>query len=113
MDRAFNNERVYLQNKEMVNVCTGGGPVGEPPMLKSDFCSLNQSINFQSIEVGKRVSLTSLIRSRLGRSCSSFLWSSYVKVRSVVNPTSTGTTASLLYVIRNGVSLVGILTVVL
>jgi hypothetical protein len=59
------------------------------------------------------VSLTSLIKSRLRRSCSSFYCSSYVEVRNVVSPISTGTTASLPNVIRNGVSPVGILTVVL
>jgi hypothetical protein len=32
-DGAFTDGRVYLQKRENVKECTGGGPVGEPPML--------------------------------------------------------------------------------
>jgi hypothetical protein len=33
--------------------CTGGGPVGEPPMLKSDARYLNKNIYSESVEVRK------------------------------------------------------------
>jgi hypothetical protein len=34
--------------------CTGGGPVGEPQMLKSDACYLNSNIRDKSVKVRKR-----------------------------------------------------------
>ncbi len=55
MDGACIDGRVYLQKKETVKGCTGGVPVKEPPMLKSDVRPPNQDISFESIEVRKRV----------------------------------------------------------
>ncbi len=52
-DGAYIDGRVYLQNKENVKECTGSGPVGEPPMLKSNVCYLERDINSESIEVRK------------------------------------------------------------
>ena len=54
-DGACTDGRVYLQNKKNVKECTGGGPVGEPPMLKLNVCYLEQNINSESVEVRKRV----------------------------------------------------------
>ena len=36
--------RIYLQKRETVKECTGDGPVGEPPMLKSNDGYLNSNI---------------------------------------------------------------------
>ena len=36
MDGTCNDGRVYLQNRENMKQCTGGGPVREPPILKSN-----------------------------------------------------------------------------
>ena len=36
MDEDHTDGRVYLQNREKVKGYTGGGPVGEPPMPKSE-----------------------------------------------------------------------------
>jgi hypothetical protein len=55
MDRACTDGRVYLQKKETVKGCTGGGLVKEPPMLKSDVRPPDQDVSFESIEVRKRV----------------------------------------------------------
>jgi hypothetical protein len=52
-DGAYTDGRMYLQKRETVKECTGGGPVGEPPMLKSDACYLNKNIYSKSIEVRK------------------------------------------------------------
>jgi hypothetical protein len=52
-DGACTDRRVYLQKRENVKECTGGGPVGEPPMLKSNTCYLERNINSESIEVRK------------------------------------------------------------
>ena len=46
-------EQGYLQNRETVKECTGGGLVEEPPMLKSDVRYLNQNMYSESIEVRK------------------------------------------------------------
>ena len=35
-DGAYTGGRMYSQKRETVKECTGGGPVGEPLMLKSD-----------------------------------------------------------------------------
>jgi hypothetical protein len=48
---------VYLQKRETMKECIGGGPVGESPMLKSDPCYLDSSISDKSVEVRKRVYL--------------------------------------------------------
>jgi hypothetical protein len=47
--------RMYLQNRETVKECIGGGPTGEPPMLKSDVRYLNQNIYSESVEVRRKV----------------------------------------------------------
>jgi hypothetical protein len=64
MDGACTDGQMYLQNREKVKECTGGGPVGETPMLKSDGCSLNQKYKFpenrgekKSVYLGLRSSL--------------------------------------------------------
>uniref|UniRef100_A0A2N9EXQ6 Uncharacterized protein n=1 Tax=Fagus sylvatica TaxID=28930 RepID=A0A2N9EXQ6_FAGSY len=44
------DERMYLQKRETIKECTGGGPVGEPPMLKSDACYLSSNISDKSVE---------------------------------------------------------------
>jgi hypothetical protein len=54
-DRACVDGRMYLQKRETVKEYTGGGPVGEPPMLKSDYCYLSNNIGDKIIEVRKRV----------------------------------------------------------
>jgi hypothetical protein len=54
MDGTYVDGRMYLQKRETVKECTGGGPVGEPPMLKSDDCYLNSNIRDKSVEVRKR-----------------------------------------------------------
>ncbi len=43
-----------LQEREIVKECTGGGPVGEPPILKSNYCYLSSDISYKNIEVRKR-----------------------------------------------------------
>ena len=53
-DEACIDGRIYLQKREIVKECTGSGPVGEPPMLKSNDCYLNSNIRDKSIEVRKR-----------------------------------------------------------
>ena len=55
MDETYVGGRLYLQNRETMNEGTGGGPMVEPPMLKSDFCYLNNTINDKSAGVRKRV----------------------------------------------------------
>uniref|UniRef100_A0A2N9H2D6 Uncharacterized protein n=1 Tax=Fagus sylvatica TaxID=28930 RepID=A0A2N9H2D6_FAGSY len=49
-DGTYVDERMYLQKRETVKECTGGGPVGEPPMLKSDACYLSSNISDKSVE---------------------------------------------------------------
>jgi hypothetical protein len=44
---------MYLQKRETVKECTGGGSVGEPLMLKSDTRYLNKDIYSESVEVRK------------------------------------------------------------
>ena len=45
--------RIYLQKRETVKKCIDDGPVGEPPMLKSNDGYLNSNIWDKSIEVRK------------------------------------------------------------
>uniref|UniRef100_A0A2N9ERF1 Transposase (putative) gypsy type domain-containing protein n=1 Tax=Fagus sylvatica TaxID=28930 RepID=A0A2N9ERF1_FAGSY len=52
MDEARTDGRVYLQNREKVKGYTGGGPVGEPLMLKSEFILASLSQSFQLFFVG-------------------------------------------------------------
>ena len=51
-DGVFTDGRLHLQKRETVKEYTGGGPVGEPLMLKSDACDL-KDIYSESIEVRK------------------------------------------------------------
>ena len=53
-DEACVDRRIYLQKRETVKECTGGGPAGEPPMLKLNDCYLDSNINDKSIEVRKK-----------------------------------------------------------
>jgi hypothetical protein len=53
-DGSFVDGRMYLQERETMKECIGGGLAGEPPMLKSKDCYLNSSINDKSIEVRKK-----------------------------------------------------------
>ena len=48
------NESTY-KKEEIMKESTGGGPVGEPPMLKSDACYLNNNIRDGSVESEKRM----------------------------------------------------------
>ena len=52
-DGTYVDGRVYLQKRDIVKKCTGSGPAGEPPMLKSDVCYLNSNFNDKSVEVRK------------------------------------------------------------
>jgi hypothetical protein len=52
-DRAYVDGRMDLQERETVKECTGGGPVGDPPMLKSNYCYLSSDISDKNIEVRK------------------------------------------------------------
>ena len=54
-DGACVDGRMYLQKREIVKEYTSGGPVGEPPMLKSDYCYLSNNIGDKIIEVRKKV----------------------------------------------------------
>ena len=54
-DRACVDGRMYLQKRETVKEYTDGGPVGEPSMLKLDYCYLSNNIGDKIIEVRKRV----------------------------------------------------------
>ncbi len=53
-DGTYDDGRMYLQKRETVKECTGGRPVGEPPILKSDACYLSSNISDKSVEVRKR-----------------------------------------------------------
>jgi hypothetical protein len=48
------DESTY-KKRETVKECTGGGSVGEPPMLKSDARYLNSNICDECVEVRKKV----------------------------------------------------------
>ena len=54
-DRTCAGGRMYLQNRETEKECTGSSPTGEPPMLKSGVCYLNQNIYSESVEVRRKV----------------------------------------------------------
>ena len=53
MDGVYTGGRMYLQKRETMKECTGGHPVGEPPMLKSDARYLNKNIYSESVKVRK------------------------------------------------------------
>jgi hypothetical protein len=53
-DGACVDGRIYLQKRETMKECTGGGSMGEPPIIKSNDCYLNSNIRDKSIEVRKR-----------------------------------------------------------
>ena len=53
-DGAYVDGRMDLQERETVKECIGGGPVGEPPMLKSNYYYLSSNISDKNIEVRKR-----------------------------------------------------------
>ena len=53
MDGVYTGGRMYLQKRETMKECTGGDPMGEPPMLKSDARYLNKNIYSESVEVRK------------------------------------------------------------
>jgi hypothetical protein len=53
-DGAYVDGRMDLQKRETVKECTGGGPVGKPPMLKLNHCNLSSNVNNMNIEVRKR-----------------------------------------------------------
>ena len=52
-DGAYVEERMDLEERETMKKCTGGGPVGELPMLKSNYCYLSSNISDKNIEVRK------------------------------------------------------------
>ena len=54
MDGTCTGGWMYLQKRETVKEGTGGGPVREPPMLKSD-ANLDKNIGFENVEVRKRM----------------------------------------------------------